>query len=78
MCVLGVCISVWARALVNTMPTHVSLVVYDVQSEKVRIPLPAKLVVGGVAGVVGTSCVFPLDMVKTRLQNQVIKPGTQR
>ena len=33
-----------------------------------KLPLPIKLVVGAVAGVVGTSCIFPIDMVKTRLQ----------
>jgi len=34
------------------------------------VPLEQKLVVGGLAGVLGTSIVFPLDFVKTRLQNQ--------
>ncbi|XP_007892789.1 mitochondrial glutamate carrier 1 [Callorhinchus milii] len=29
-----------------------------------------KLVNGGIAGLVGVSCVFPIDLVKTRLQNQ--------
>jgi solute carrier family 25 aspartate/glutamate transporter 12/13 len=38
---------------------------------KKQIPFFQKLAVGGVAGVVGTSCVFPLDMVKTRLQSQM-------
>ena len=33
-----------------------------------KLPLPMKLVVGAVAGAVGTSCIFPIDMVKTRLQ----------
>uniref|UniRef100_K7G0C4 Mitochondrial glutamate carrier 2 n=1 Tax=Pelodiscus sinensis TaxID=13735 RepID=K7G0C4_PELSI len=32
--------------------------------------LPAKLINGGVAGLVGVSCVFPIDLAKTRLQNQ--------
>lgn len=34
-----------------------------------KVPLAAKLVVGAVAGVVGTVCIFPIDMVKTRLQS---------
>ncbi|XP_066580656.1 mitochondrial glutamate carrier 1 isoform X2 [Amia ocellicauda] len=32
--------------------------------------LPAKLINGGVAGLVGVTCVFPIDLAKTRLQNQ--------
>lgn len=45
----------------------------------VVVPLWAKLVAGGVAGVIGTSIIFPLDMVKTRLQNQVATgPGGLR
>lgn len=44
----------------------------EVQSEKKgkpkKLPLPIKLVVGAVAGVVGTSCIYPIDMIKTRLQ----------
>lgn len=36
----------------------------------VNVPLAAKLVVGGIAGIIGTSIIFPIDMVKTRLQNQ--------
>lgn len=40
------------------------------------VPLEQKLVVGGLAGVLGTSIVFPLDFVKTRLQNQ--KAGAAR
>ncbi|XP_043080303.1 mitochondrial glutamate carrier 1-like [Puntigrus tetrazona] len=34
------------------------------------ISLPAKLINGGVAGLVGVTCVFPIDLAKTRLQNQ--------
>lgn len=34
------------------------------------ISLPAKLINGGVAGMVGVTCVFPIDLAKTRLQNQ--------
>jgi len=34
---------------------------------------------GGIAGSVGTCCVFPLDLAKTRIQDQrtVSKPGGQ-
>ena len=28
--------------------------------------------VGAVAGVIGTMSIFPIDMVKTRLQNQTV------
>ncbi|KAK9951994.1 hypothetical protein ABG768_017862 [Culter alburnus] len=34
------------------------------------IVLPAKLINGGVAGLIGVTCVFPIDLAKTRLQNQ--------
>ena len=33
-----------------------------------KLPLPIKLGVGAVAGVIGTTCIFPIDMIKTRLQ----------
>lgn len=32
--------------------------------------LVPKVINGGIAGIVGVSCVFPIDLVKTRLQNQ--------
>ncbi|KAK1798592.1 hypothetical protein P4O66_006885, partial [Electrophorus voltai] len=32
--------------------------------------LPVKLINGGVAGLIGVTCVFPIDLAKTRLQNQ--------
>ncbi|XP_020644731.1 mitochondrial glutamate carrier 2 [Pogona vitticeps] len=38
--------------------------------DKKKISLPAKLINGGVAGLVGVTCVFPIDLAKTRLQNQ--------
>jgi len=37
------------------------------------IPFYSKLIVGGLAGVIGTSVAFPLDAVKSRLQNDVAR-----
>ncbi|ESN93603.1 hypothetical protein HELRODRAFT_193984 [Helobdella robusta] len=31
-----------------------------------------KIINGGIAGIVGVTCVFPIDLVKTRLQNQQV------
>ncbi|XP_053280724.1 mitochondrial glutamate carrier 1 [Pleuronectes platessa] len=39
-------------------------------AQQQRISLPAKLINGGIAGMVGVTCVFPIDLAKTRLQNQ--------
>lgn len=39
---------------------------------KAQFPLLAKVINGGVAGIVGVACVFPIDLAKTRLQNQRI------
>ncbi|XP_077464532.1 mitochondrial glutamate carrier 1-like isoform X1 [Stigmatopora argus] len=39
-------------------------------AQKQHISLPAKLINGGIAGMVGVTCVFPVDLAKTRLQNQ--------
>lgn len=35
----------------------------------------SKVIDGGLAGVTGVTATFPMDLAKTRLQNQVIKPG---
>ncbi|KAM3877042.1 mitochondrial glutamate carrier 1-like [Diretmus argenteus] len=35
-----------------------------------QVSLPAKLINGGIAGLIGVTCVFPMDLAKTRLQNQ--------
>jgi solute carrier family 25 aspartate/glutamate transporter 12/13 len=52
----------------------------DTQKQQAQKPsgltmrsLGEKLVAGAIAGIIGTICTFPLDLVKTRLQNQ--KPG---
>lgn len=37
-----------------------------------------KVINGGIAGIIGVSCVFPLDLVKTRLQNQQIGPNGEK
>ncbi|XP_066596804.1 mitochondrial glutamate carrier 1-like [Prorops nasuta] len=37
-----------------------------------------KIINGGIAGIIGVSVVFPLDLVKTRLQNQVVGPDGKK
>lgn len=37
-----------------------------------------KIINGGIAGIVGVSVVFPLDLVKTRLQNQTVGPKGEK
>ncbi|XP_054271928.1 mitochondrial glutamate carrier 1-like isoform X2 [Macrosteles quadrilineatus] len=43
-----------------------------------KFSLVPKIVNGGIAGIIGVSCVFPLDLVKTRLQNQTVGPNGER
>ncbi|KYM75419.1 Mitochondrial glutamate carrier 1 [Atta colombica] len=43
-----------------------------------QFKLIPKIINGGIAGIIGVSVVFPLDLVKTRLQNQVIGPHGER
>ncbi|KAI9205806.1 mitochondrial carrier domain-containing protein [Polychytrium aggregatum] len=52
----------------ENLPQHT-----PVSKPKGKISLTTKLVCGAIAGVIGTSIIFPLDIVKTRLQNQ--RPG---
>lgn len=44
--------------------------------DDIKIPMYQKLMVGAASGVIGTSCIFPIDVVKTRLQNQKPDPKT--
>jgi solute carrier family 25 aspartate/glutamate transporter 12/13 len=44
-------------------------------SAPVAIPLHMKLAVGGMAGVIGVSATFPIDIVKTHLQGQTRSSG---
>ncbi|KAG8042013.1 hypothetical protein G9C98_000004 [Cotesia typhae] len=46
--------------------------------EQQQFKLVPKIINGGIAGIIGVSVVFPLDLVKTRLQNQVIGPDGQK
>ncbi|XP_004931345.1 mitochondrial glutamate carrier 1-like [Bombyx mandarina] len=43
-----------------------------------QFSLVPKIINGGIAGIVGVSVVFPLDLVKTRLQNQTVGPSGEK
>jgi len=43
-----------------------------------QFSLIPKIINGGIAGIIGVTCVFPIDLVKTRLQNQTIGPNGER
>ena len=40
-----------------------------------RVPLYQKMLVGGISGVIGLTTVFPLDLIKTRLQISNVAAG---
>ncbi|CAH0558200.1 unnamed protein product [Brassicogethes aeneus] len=46
--------------------------------KQTQFSLVPKIVNGGIAGIIGVTCVFPLDLVKTRLQNQQIGPNGEK
>ncbi|XP_044730883.1 mitochondrial glutamate carrier 1-like [Chrysoperla carnea] len=48
------------------------------KNEPQQFSLVPKIINGGIAGIIGVSCVFPLDLVKTRLQNQKIGPNGEK
>lgn len=48
------------------------------QTPAQQFSLVPKIVNGGIAGIVGVSVVFPLDLVKTRLQNQTVGPNGEK
>ncbi|KAH1014147.1 hypothetical protein HUJ04_003037 [Dendroctonus ponderosae] len=43
-----------------------------------KFTLLPKILNGGIAGIVGVACTFPLDLVKTRLQKQTVGPGGRK
>jgi solute carrier family 25 aspartate/glutamate transporter 12/13 len=55
------------------------MVLYDpVKPIDLKKAVVKNLVMGGMAGIVGATTCYPMDMVKTRMQNQKTLPGAQR
>ncbi|XP_022251686.1 mitochondrial glutamate carrier 1-like isoform X2 [Limulus polyphemus] len=48
------------------------------KTKRDEFSLIPKIVNGGIAGIIGVTCVFPIDLVKTRLQNQQVGPNGQQ
>merc|ERR1712038_1053910 len=48
------------------------------QVNKQQFSILPKIINGGIAGIIGVTCVFPLDLVKTRLQNQRVGPNGEK
>ena len=53
----------------STVPAASPQLKKHIHPPEVRIPVMVKLPVGGVAGMVATSLIFPLDTIKTLLQD---------
>ncbi|XP_061931667.1 mitochondrial glutamate carrier 1 isoform X1 [Apis cerana] len=60
------------------LPNLISMEKGSVKKTKNEFKLLPKIINGGIAGIIGVSVVFPLDLVKTRLQNQIITPNGEK